>query len=147
MLKYISIGCICSKGRTLLQTGFPKSPIYSAQIPIFVHLMIVFWLLVASVHEFARRNTKIVCINIFHEPSRCPEVLSMFKQLRVVEVRHLLYMSSDNLLKCVVKKKIPFVSVSSFKKTKRTVILLCTHIFQLCETLILSMLAALWQVA
>lgn len=53
----------------------------------------------------------------------------MFKKPRVVEVRHLLHMPSDNLLKYVVKKVIPLVSVSSLKKNPlRTVILLCTHL-------------------
>lgn len=53
----------------------------------------------------------------------------MFKKPRVVEVRHFLHMPSDNLLKYVVKKVIPLVSVSSLKKNPlRTVILLCTHL-------------------
>lgn len=115
MLKYISIGSICSKSRNA--DWLSKISHFYAKIPIFVQLMIGFLLLVASVHEFARRNKKIVCTNIFHEQPRCPQVLYMFKKLRMVQVRHLLHLSSDNLLKCVAKKVIPLVSVSSFKKT------------------------------
>lgn len=115
MLKYFSIGSICSKSRTLPHNGFPKSPIYSA---IFVQLMIAFWLLVASANEFAGRNKKIACTNIFHERARCSRVLSRFKKLRVVEVRHLLHMSSDSFLKCVVKNKLFLWSLSVLKSKK-----------------------------
>lgn len=55
--------------------------------------------------------------NCLHKPfsltTYIPQVLSMFKKLRVVEVRHLQHISPDNLLKCVVGKKIFLWSVSS----------------------------------
>lgn len=64
-------------------------------------------------------GVKTVCTNIFHEQHRSPQVLSMSKKLRVVEVRHLLHISSDNLPKCVVKKKLFLWSLSVLKKNLR----------------------------
>lgn len=94
-------------------------------------------------------GVKTVCTNIFHEQHRSPQVLSMSKKLRVVEVRHLLHISSDNLPKCVVKKNYSFGLCQFLKKTleNSNFAVHPPDSCELSETLILLMPATLCRVA